>query len=189
MFIFRILSVLCLMLAIGFAYYQMRPATDMVHSITESEADTKMLPKPPSTGRFEVETHLQKSHPANHKNLPNTSANMIYEKEHLNLNIDPNWDGELYGILQELDPENATQILKMFQQERINHSEKIQLNLKQEIAALSVLNGESGDEQIARAADDMDALEFQHQKRIKEILGVHYDHIQTQHDHHRDLGI
>jgi hypothetical protein len=66
------------------------------------------------------------------------------------------------------------------------NSKEPKLNLKKEIADLSLLNGEStpssSDINELESTNDLDLIEFQHQKRIKKILGLHYDYIQNQYE-------
>lgn len=189
MLLIRFSAALCLLLALVFAYYKLRPANNNL-SFEDSKSDVKKLTKPNLD--TEVETHSPRPLPSTRMDLPKTLAITQHEKENHNLNIDPTWDNELYSILQQLDPENGDHIFKQFKQERIDHSDKIQLNLKKEIADLSLLNGEStpssSDLNDLDSTNDLELIEFQHQKRIKQILGLHYDYIQNQYNHHRDAG-
>lgn len=129
----------------------------------ETEAEKKIIP---------ISFHLPENH-----------------EPHASIEFDPAWDENLYEFLVDSDPENADRIFKEYQIEKNNYALDIERNLVVSFQSLSELNGHSKEEEemfeeSSRKPANLSILELSHQKRIKEILGEHFEPLNTQYELH-----
>lgn len=152
----------------------------------------------------EVPISLQASNPEKNQKKKRSKKDIIYrqkvrstdpivfvkksytEPEWDELRFENKWQEELFYLLKKLDPERGEEIFYSYLEEKKSHYQRSSENLEVAINGLSVLNGESGLEPEAEAgrapasAKDPISLEVQHQKRIRNILGEHYEIIHEQ---------
>lgn len=92
--------------------------------------------------------------------------------------IDESWEGTLFDLLLELDPQNGEQIFQRYREEKFRYQEDLNLNLLVQLDSLSSLNGESLDEfqkeKIEEGPVPVMMLELNHKRKLKEIFGDHY---------------
>jgi hypothetical protein len=100
----------------------------------------------------------------------------------LSLALEGMWLDQLHEHLVVIDPEKGEEIFHKILEEKSLHDEQLNQNLLLGIESLSSLNGESGYDEIdgedgVVKIQDPIILEEKHQRRVKGILGDHYEYI------------
>lgn len=185
----RFIAVVFLLMALLFAFYKLNPLNrDQMYPATLVHADKLILEE--NISKIEV-INLERKHSIPRPEMFLTSYSQ--ENEVPNLDIYPEWEDELYGILQHLDPEKGDDVFTRYKEEKQKHADEINLNLIVEINNLSLLNGESIEKEVleetSQYSSNLEMLEINHQKRIKQILGEHYEYVHTQYELSKEINV
>lgn len=95
--------------------------------------------------------------------------------------IERAWDKEVLGHLNRLEPLQANEIYSAYLEERERYSKSLERSLEQGLKLLTNGSTPAGEERTNE----------EHQKRLEEIFGKHYDYLESQHqkflDSYRDI--
>lgn len=91
------------------------------------------------------------------------------------------WQEELFYLLKHMEPDRGEMMFQAYVEEMRTYEDLTKNNLTLSLNNLSAMNGESGhdnaDEEgrTPASAKDPFELEIQHEKKLKKILGEHYE--------------
>lgn len=91
------------------------------------------------------------------------------------------WQEELFYLLKHMEPDRGEMMFQAYVAEMRDYEKNMKENLSLSLNNLSAMNGESGLENIDEdgrapaSAKDPVELELQHEKKLKSILGEHYE--------------